>query len=109
MVRTQLSELRAKFKELGYAIRKINDFASNSISELAQCGQVSTDIKTHLVNAYLSHPDERVVDYVTALEDKQKDGIMPEISYRHLMQLVKQKGDHIKQAVRLWDAETRGQ
>ena len=32
-----------------------------------------------------------------ALEDKQKDGIMPEIGYRRLMQLVKQKSDRIKQ------------
>jgi hypothetical protein len=97
VIRTQLSELRAKFKELGFDIRKLNDFAFNGISELAQSGQVSTDIKTHLVNANLSHPDERVTDYVTALEDKQKDSIMPEIGYSCLMQLFKHKGNHIKQ------------
>ena len=32
-----------------------------------------------------------------SLEDKQKDGLMPEIGYRRLMQLVKQKCDRIKQ------------
>jgi hypothetical protein len=79
VIRTQLSELSAKFEELGFDIRRLNDFASNDIGELTQCEQESTDIKTHLVNAYLSHPDERVTDYVMALEDKQKDGIMPEI------------------------------
>jgi hypothetical protein len=98
VVRTQLSQLKAKFKEVGYDIRKLNDAAFNGISQLAQCGQVSTDIKTHLVNAYLSQPDEMVVDYGVDLEDKQKDGIMPEISYRCLMQLVKQKSDPIKQS-----------
>jgi hypothetical protein len=98
VVRTQVSELRVKFEDLSFDISKINDFASNGVSQLAQCGQVSTDIKTHLVNAYISHPNERVTDYVMALEDKQKDGIMPEISYRRLMQLVKQKGDCINHA-----------
>ena len=33
--------------------------ASNGIGQLAQCGQESTDIKTHLVNAYITHPDEK--------------------------------------------------
>ena len=63
---------------------------------LPSVGRCPPDIKTHLVNAYISHPDERVVDYVVSLEDKQKDGIMPEIGYRRLMQLVKQKCDRIK-------------
>ena len=61
VVRTQLSQLKEKFQELGYDIRRINDFASNGVSQLAQCGQESTDIKTHLVNAYITHPDTRVV------------------------------------------------
>ena len=51
VVRTQLSQLKSKFEELGYDVRRINDFASNGISQLAQCGRESTDIKTHLVNA----------------------------------------------------------
>ena len=97
VIMTQLSQLKDRFAEVGYDIRKINDLASTGMSQLAQCGQESTDIKTHLVNTYITHPDERVVDYVVSLEDKQKDGIMPEIGYRRLMQLVKQKCDRIQQ------------
>ena len=65
VIRTQLFEFRTKFEELNFDIRAINIFASNGINELAQCGQIFTDINTHLVNAYLTHPDERVINYVT--------------------------------------------
>jgi hypothetical protein len=50
--------MMAKFAEVGYDVRAINEFALSGIAQLHQCVQVSTDIKTYLLNACLSSPDD---------------------------------------------------
>ena len=102
VVRKELTKASVKFVDLNYNVRDFNEWIKIKVNELEQCGQISSDLKTHIQSAYASSPDEDFTSYVTKLEDDEKDDPANKtLTYKQLMQKCKDKSDRINQKKQL--------
>jgi hypothetical protein len=95
IIRNEIANAPARFEELDYDVRKLNDWAKLQVNLLHQKGKTTTDLKAHLYRAYKSSNDEVFVAYIERLEDESRDNPMTELTYSALMQRAQHKADAI--------------
>ena len=97
LIRTQLSRSAAKFAELNYDVPNFNKWINLKVGQLRQCGETSSDLRSHIMHAYLSSNNAELVTYVKREKDYMRDNPAADYTYKLLMNRVKDKHDILQQ------------
>ena len=73
LIKLQLSRLPFKLAECGHDIPSMHAYVDEKELQLASTGETSSDVVTHLMTAYRSHPDPEIVQYAERQYDNRKD------------------------------------
>ena len=66
------------------------------MNQLAAKGQTSTDIRAHLLKAYMSSNDDKFTSYISLMKDRIRDNPTEEFTYVTLMDHALSKYDSIQ-------------
>ena len=96
VIRQELTASDLKFQSLGYDIRPFNQWVQLKMNQLAAKGQTSTDIRAHLLKAYMSSNDDKFTSYISLMKDRIRDNPTEEFTYVTLMDRALSKYDSIQ-------------
>ena len=95
LIRQQLAKARYKLADYGYDIKQWHKWLLSLQTQLASSQQTSTDIVSHMMTGYRSHPDADLVQYVERIFDEAKDAGR-DITPTWLIKKAEGKADRIK-------------
>jgi len=96
LVRKELSNAKVKFLELKCDVREFNKWINLKMTQLTQRGETSTDVRTHVIEAYKTSSQPDFVNYITQLTDKMRDEEEFDPTYKQVMEKAKNKFDQIE-------------
>ena len=96
VIRVEISNAYRKFAELNFNVRDFNDWILLKINQLRQQGQITTDLRSHLLTAYECSNDEEFTRYIGQQRDQISDNPSKEYTYAMLMTRAKDKYDRLE-------------
>ena len=95
VIRAMIANAYQKFKAVNYNVREFSDWIMQLANQLAQQGATSTDIRTHILIALESSPDEAFRSYIIHQKDEIFDNPDKEYPYELLLARAQDKYDRL--------------
>ena len=95
VIRAMIANAYQKFKAMNYNVREFSDWIMQLANQLTQQGATSTDIRTHILIALESSPDEAFRSYIIHQKDEIFDNPDKEYPYELLLARAQDKYDRL--------------